>query len=500
MRTLLLAHRYLGIALGLLMLTWCLSGIVMMYVPYPRLSEERRLNGLSPISWAGCYVPGRALPNAGGFDNFHIEMLAGRPVLRSEGAGSLDLITGAAIDGITAAQAAQVAGAFAAPSGGVRGVPAAHAEARLLATVRDDVWTVSGLTAAERPLYQFAISDEARTELYVSSVSGRAVQATSARQRFWSWFGAIPHWLYFARLRRHVRLWSAVVVYTSLAGCFLTMTGIAIGLLQLRVGGDRSSPHRGLRLWHHVAGLFFGLFTLTWVVSGLLSMNPWGLFESDGAWREQLRLRGPQPAAERVVAAVAALARAPIASGAVSVGSAPLAGRIYFIIETAAGDRIRVDEQGLVAPLTRADVAQAARDLAAGIRVASNELLRTEDAYFFGHGGAKARLPVYRIVLGDEGSTRYYVDPVSAEIEAKIDRNAKGYRWLHQGLHRLDMSSALRGRPAWDVLMIALLAGVFTVCATGTYLGFRRTFHRASVARMQRSPLNPRRGSPSGAR
>jgi uncharacterized iron-regulated membrane protein len=37
LRTTFLAHRYLGIGLGVLMLTWCLSGIVMMFVPYPAL-------------------------------------------------------------------------------------------------------------------------------------------------------------------------------------------------------------------------------------------------------------------------------------------------------------------------------------------------------------------------------------------------------------------------------------------------------------------------------
>ena len=30
-----------------------------------------------------------------------------------------------------------------------------------------------------------------------------------------------------------------------------------------------------------MAGLFFGIVTLTWVASGLLSMNPWGLLDSE---------------------------------------------------------------------------------------------------------------------------------------------------------------------------------------------------------------------------
>ncbi len=37
-RILILLHRYLGVALGALMLLWFASGIVMLFVPYPGLS------------------------------------------------------------------------------------------------------------------------------------------------------------------------------------------------------------------------------------------------------------------------------------------------------------------------------------------------------------------------------------------------------------------------------------------------------------------------------
>ena len=81
-------------------------------------------------------------------------------------------------------------------------------------------------------------------------------------------------------------------------------------------------------------------------------------------------------------------------------------------------------------------------------------------------------LPVYRLIHGTS-ATRYYFDSVSGVLVAKIDRNARAYRWLHQGLHRLDFAAALRGRPQWDVLMLLLMAGVTLLCGTGAYLGYR---------------------------
>jgi len=479
MRTVLLAHRYLGIAAGSLMVMWCLSGIVMMYVPYPRLAEGRRLSGLPPLSWNGCCTFGRNVWPNGGLDDFQIEMLGSRPVLRGEIGRPLDLMTGTAIEHVSAAQAAEVARSFAA--GAAVHIDTPGLEPRLLGIVKDDTWTVAGVRAAERPLYRFAIDDGAGTELYVSSVSGRAVQATSARQRFWSWLGAIPHWLYFVWLRRHLRLWSAVVVYASMAGCLLAMSGIVVGWGQLRLARRGGSRYRGVRLWHHVAGLFFGIFTLTWVVSGLLSMNPWGLFESGGTRIERRRLGGAPLAAERVMVAVETMAIAATASGVVSLAAAPLGGKLFFLAVTAAGDRLRLDEAGHSAPLTSTDVAQAATELASGIPVASVDRMTKEDAYFFSHGADTARLPVYRVVLGDESNTRLYLDPVTAGIEAKVDRNAKGYRWLHQGLHRFDVLPAMRRRPTWDVLMIALLTGVLVVCVTGMCLGLRRLTFRGTT-------------------
>jgi hypothetical protein len=45
-----LLHRYFGVALAIPMLTWCLSGVVMMYVGYPSLPEGIRLGHLSALA------------------------------------------------------------------------------------------------------------------------------------------------------------------------------------------------------------------------------------------------------------------------------------------------------------------------------------------------------------------------------------------------------------------------------------------------------------------
>src|SRR6187402_2312417 len=49
-----LVHRWLGIALALLMALWTLSGFVMMYVSYPATTAAERAAGLDPLDLSTC--------------------------------------------------------------------------------------------------------------------------------------------------------------------------------------------------------------------------------------------------------------------------------------------------------------------------------------------------------------------------------------------------------------------------------------------------------------
>jgi hypothetical protein len=467
----LLLHRYLGIGVGVLMVMWCLSGVVMMYVSYPALTESARLKALEPIAWNGCCriseVPRITLKAAGGST---IEMLAGQPVLflgASQDERPIDLLTGSPIENVTALQATEIARRF---------TSGAQAQPHALGLIDHDQWTVSGDFNSQRPLYRFALGDAADTELYVSSISGRAVQMTTARERFWNWLGAVPHWLYFTELRRHAALWSQIVIYTSLLGCFLAGIGIYLGVRQMAAQpAGRWSPYVGFNLWHHAAGLVFGLFALTWVLSGLLSMNPWGWLEGRSAQTETARMQGtPAIPVARLEAALQSLADAhPMA---VALKAAPLNGRLYFVAHSASGEVQRLDADGAPAPLGASDL-----DFLSGALqgAAAPELMTQEDNFYFSHHQEKVTLPVYRTVL--ESGTRYYLDAVSGTLVAKFDAQARGYRWLHQGLHRLDFAAPLRVRPRWDAFMLLLMAGVTAVCVTGAILGYRRVTRKASA-------------------
>ena len=466
MRWLTLIHRYLGIFIGILMAAWCLSGIVMMYVSYPGLARSERLRSLAPVDLSACCTSlDRTLEDGAQILSFQLEMLAGQPVLRLRRAGGpanmLDLRAGREIEPVSAQQAGTVAANFA-TTAGVQG------SFKLAQTLDYDQWTLEGIARGEPPFYRFAAHDPAGTEAYVSLHSGRLVQVTTARQRLWNWLGAVPHWLYFARLRHDGPLWTKVVIWTSLAGCFLAATGLYLGIQRfVRRPQGSWSPYRGLLLWHHVPGFLAGVFALTWVASGLISMNPWGFLDSTVDIPQPTPLSGLQ-----VKQALSALARADLPQASVSVDSARVNGHLYLIATRADGVHTRLNAQASPAPLTAPELAQWVHTLS-GANI-TPELLTHEDEYYFSHHRDIAVLPVYRAIASDDERTRYYIDAVSGALVGAMDSNSRWYRWLHQGLHRMDFTPLLRTRPLWDVVMWVLMAAVTTICCTGAVLGIRR--------------------------
>jgi hypothetical protein len=489
MRALLLIHRYLGIAIGLVMAMWCASGLVMLYVSYPALDHDQRLQGLEPITWQGCCATSKIATALGVdvADDFSIEMVAGRPVLNVFMAvgerRTFDLQSGEPAKALTRDQSLIVAAQHAKALG-------INVAAHYQALIERDQWTVSEQFNRDRPLHHIAFDDGKGTELYVSS-RGEVVQQTTSRQRFWNWLGAVPHWLYPTVLRQHGAIWSQFVIWLSLAGVFLTLIGLYIGIAHWRAMKGRGwSPYRGLSLWHHLSGLFFGVLTLTWVGSGLVSMSPWGLFSGSGFKEERDRVRDVWIDGGQIAVTLQTLANANAPSlvssvpGATRIESAPLHGKLFLLTYHGAETQ-RLDAKTLVStPLKPADVDRVAKTIAEDSATQTALLTEGDDYYYSGHDPVS--LPVYRISIDDADHTRYYLNPSTADIVGKVGAAERWYRWLFEGLHRWDFSATLRTRPWWDLLVVPLMLGVTLVCFTGVYMGYRRlTPKRASSKKSQ---------------
>ena len=485
LRPVVFLHRWLGVIVGLLMTVWCLSGFVMIYVDYPRLLPADQLRGLGPLQLARAdRLAAVPLPDDQPLTSARIEMMAGRPVLRIVPAmaadrpiaqmrvtpAAFDLATGQPFEAIPPADVRAIAQDFGKRSG-IAGTVDGLTETGM------DQWTVQAYPR-NAPLWRADFTDVAHSQVYVSAKTGEIVQATTRFQRFWSWLGAVPHWLYPTILRQDGALWSQVVIWTSLLGCFLTVTGMWLGIVRLRrrPGRGLHSPFRGVWWWHHVFGLFFGVLTLSWVASGLFSMNPWGFLDSMAGFAEREKLAGTMRW-DQVRSAMTASTRLP--EGTVRLETAPLGGRVYLVAVDARGGKARFAADGAASPLPEDEMRAA---VTREMPLESLSLLRQEDSYYYSHK-FPAPLPVWRAILADAEQTHLYIDPASGQLIRAFDRNGRSFRWLQDGLHSLDFP-ALRQRPLRDIVVIPLLAMVTLVCATGTWMGFSRI--RRDIRRLRR--------------
>jgi uncharacterized iron-regulated membrane protein len=146
-------------------------------------------------------------------------------------------------------------------------------------------------------------------------------------------------------------------------------------------------------------------------------------------------------------------------------------GDIYWLATKADGSITRLDATGHPAPIAEPELTTAATRLAGTNGIAEQRLISEPDTYFVGSGG---RLPVYRVILNDAENTRYYLDPTTGALLARVDANRRWNRWLFGAIHRLDFAAWVRVRPAWDIILIALMLGGCAVSATGVYLAVRR--------------------------
>jgi hypothetical protein len=440
----------------------------MMYVQFPDLSREEQLLGLNDLDLTTCCI----LPDDFSdidLDSFRIEMMAGHPMLRlSVGFGQyiIDLSNGEYLVEISERMGRAVAETFASNIG-------ISGETEFLGTLDRDQWTVYGGLSPNRPLFHYGATDADATEWYVSSINGEVIQLTNSTERFWNWAGSVVHWIYPTILRQHTGAWIQVIIWTSVLGLFLTVIGLYIGLRQFKDRrSGRLSPYRGVMLWHHYTGLVFGVLTLTWLFSGLLSVNPWGAFEGRSYGSEIFRVRGGTLGFYQTSDLLETLVTDNLPPGTVRLEGALLRGEPYLLAWDSDGRSTRLDPHTLLAdPLTDTAFAKVASDVRPDAMIQNQGWIFEGDAYYYSHHDVRP-FPVYRIQYQD--GERIYLDGVSGQLALAADSNRQWSRWLFLGLHRGDLTALIRSRPIWDLILIPLLAGVTLGALTGTWMGIKR--------------------------
>ncbi|WNV07571.1 PepSY domain-containing protein [Tardiphaga sp. 709] len=468
-RWLYIGHRWIGIVTCLFFAMWFISGVVMMYVAFPGLSDKERLAALPDIVWEKVALsPDEAMKAAGATRyprELRLNMVADEPVYRLTGwdgkRQTISAVDGRTITEINELQALAVA----------RHHPASKLP-QLEETVDRDQWSVTARYDPLRPLYLITLGDDAGTKLYVSSRSGEIALDTNRTERIWNWLGSIPHWIYPTVLRKDGPLWRLVVLWISGICLIVGVTGIWIGILRVRLkrryASGNITPYRGWMAWHHVTGLIAGLFVLTWMFSGWLSLDPGRVFADRNTPREVL-----QRYAGHDAPTIAAALRAPADKAAVEARFVWLDGAPLMIVAKRDGTKTVIDPaSGEIARLPQDRLWKAATTLLPGSRLETRLSIREYDAYWYAHHNDR-ELPVLRAKFDDDAQTWFHISPVTGDILGRIDSSRRTYRWLFNALHSFDFQLLLMYRPARDIVVWLLSILGTIVSVSGVVIGWR---------------------------
>lgn len=464
-------HRVLGTLLSALFVMWFVSGIVMIYHTFPSVKRSH-LEHKAPISGDLPSLPElyKRLPAGETVKEMTLSCRLCQPVF--------DIHTNNGRRYLLPADSTQTLlpmdkDYFCRLAGEWCKAPVARID-----TLMDlEQWIPFGRLRQELPIYKFRFQDAAQTQLYISSRTGEVLQCTTLESRFWAWAGAIPHWIYFTRLREDAALWKRTVILLSAIGILMTTAGIYIGIhayLKSRHAKRKwVSPYK--KRWyylHHLTGFLFGLFVLAWIFSGMMSLA------DTPEWLAKEHRR--YPVKETISANAFPFEEYPLDYRKVLEACPGEITEIKWehfkkipVYEVLAGKKKKAfDASGNEAKelnLTADIVYETIREIHLGEPVETPIWLEHYDTYYLDRK-KMLNLPVWKIKVNNEDHTCYYINPKTGQIRSYNTRSRWRF-WMYPGLHSMKFKWLIEHPAIWSITMWALLLGGTTVSITGFVLG-----------------------------
>ncbi len=498
-RAFVLVHLYLGLVLCLVFAIWFVSGIAMIYYRTPVLDAIQRVSFEQPLGSELEFARPAELTGLVA-DWSEVEELSagtfqGRPLYRWR-LGDGQWRSGWADDGCSASfDAERLAPAAFSWFGG-------EAAFRYSGSFDENSqWTFFREVRGHLPLHRFTTGHSLlRNDVYFSSQTGEPLITTSPTSRLLYVLGPGLHYASFYPIRNRNQLWRDLVNWTSSAGVLLAVTGVVLGLWRIRWQAlgtyRRKIPFtRFWMRWHHIVGLVVAVPTFTFVLSGLFSMNPGGMF--------------PRTAVSETLTAAYQGPRAPIAflppadAGVESLGFAPRRieyrqrdGTFHLLAHANGQTRQRVSlEDGTwqaQRPFSKATLTEHFENLGSKA-VLRAEWLEHYDNYYYSRKERYRPLPVLRLILDDPKETWLYIEPTSGEFLRQTEQGSRVQRWVYNGLHSLDPQFLLNRPWLWTFVIWFLSLGGLVLSVTGVTLSWNWLSRRIPTPRtsgVQRAPLS----------
>lgn len=478
-------HQVLGTLLSLVFLMWFISGLVMMYHYYPSASVQDNLEHMNALERLtrpmSEIISSQSLASSEEISTISYEMTGSEPkitIKTTDAKEHIITMDGTLHGSYNEEQLLKVASAW-------------HKEpVRLVDTLcHIDKWLIGAMPFKEWPVYHFAFDNAEESELYLSSRTGLAVQHTNREERFWTYLGAFPHWIYITQLRATGRQpWTDVVIYLSAPGSLMILAGIILGIRSWILARRRRlmTPYvKPWFRWHHLLGLVFGLFVLTFVFSGYMSMRPvpqwmkktYQVRNLQEDFNGTLRLDMFQLDAQKVIQSTPGIKR---------LTWTMIGPKAYYKVETTERTFLLDAGRDSLTPFEFNE--QETRNLMEAVRGRDGEvtvtLLEDYDFYYV-YIRNDYPLPVYRAEVSDPDGSTYYLNPKDGSLRY-YNNNTKWRKWLYSGLHTFSIPFFKHHKGLRDTIFWVLMIGGCAVSVTGVYMGTRVLARRAKKLRKQR--------------
>lgn len=480
-------HRILGTLLCILFLIWFLSAFVMMYHRFPRVSAKEILQKQEILSASRDSLPDIAsviarLPHGEKVRKLTLDRSLGRTVFHirtSKGTYDLSSNPSDSLPPINNKLIHQIATLWC--SAPIARIDTMHTL---------DQWIPFGELKKEMPIYKIYFSDDAETQLYVSSQSGEPLQISNKNERLWAWLGAIPHWVYFTWLRQDTALWSKTIIWLSGLGCLMVIAGIWITIdVWRKTRRNRQqgfSPYRKRWYhWHYVSGIFFGIFVLTFTFSGMMSVAD--LPE----WIHKPTLKSPT----RILQAHAPKPERYSLDYRTIISAYPEALQIewknfrehpYYTVTDGKTEQYIDATDSLLHPLqlSEEEIRKAVESIYATDSVAPSHRpqihisrLNHFETYYRDMSSmyrGRPQLPVWKLTVDDPDNSVFYIHSETGMVRY-VDTSSRWKYWSYTALHRmrlpgLNSNATLRKTVLWILLLGGTVVSITGITLSINYL------------------------------
>jgi len=451
-------HKIISSAIALLFLMWFVTGIVLVYHPYPKVAEKLMFKKKETLPSSLPELSSVLSKMDGEVKSLSLKQFQGQTLFSFDEAPNItfDVVEKVAKHWI-------------------------DAPIKRVDTLRQrEQWVLFTKYDKELPIYKFYFDDDQKHELFISGRTAEVLQMTTSRQRLWAWLGAIPHKFYLPCIRRDVDVWQNTVAIVSGICLIAALTGWLLGIMiwikRYRKKHVWQNPYkkRWYR-WHFSYGLVFGVFLIGWALSGIFAMQrvpQWMVpmegdysFKSSRLWgRGLLPMEDYRLDYRKLKEAYPDLKEVEWCRYADIPTYRVIAGQEEFLVDASTNEikSLQIPEETIVKGLKKIH----------GEEVEMKVSLLTEFDNYYLSRRVDLELPVYKIEVVDANGSLYYVNPSTGYIRY-LNNNKIVRKWLFNAIHYLDIDWLVARPWLWHTCIWLLCGGCLVVCVSGLVLAWR---------------------------